>query len=187
MTDAHDAVRPLLRVRQVREFQAERAVDPATLDAIADVARWTGSSQNTQPWRFVILTDRAVIDRIAAAGMPQTRSLRTAPAVIAVVMPIDPKRAISLAYDEARAAERILTAANLVGLRAGIAWIIGPARSTVAEALGLPEDRQVRSVVAIGHPTAEAARPKAARGTARLPREETVFSGGWQNPRSEAG
>ncbi len=182
MTDPREAVRPLLRVRQVREFLADRPVDAAALDAIADVARWTGSSQNTQPWRFVILTDRSAISRIAEAGMPQTRSLRTAPAAIAIAMPVDPKRAISLAYDEARAAERILTAANLIGLRAGIAWIIGPARATVAEALGLSEDRMVRTVVAIGHPTASALRPKSAPGTARRPREETVFSGGWEGP-----
>lgn len=182
MTDPHEAVRPLLRVRQVREFEVDRPVDAAALDAIADAARWTGSSQNTQPWRFVILTDRALLDKVAAAGMPQTRSLRTAPAAIAIAMPIDPKRAISLAFDEARAAERILTAANLVGLRAGIAWVSGPARAALGEALGLPDDRQVRTLVAIGHPTAAARRPKSAPGTARLPRQETVFRGGWKAP-----
>jgi hypothetical protein len=97
-------------------------------------------------------------------------------------MPIDPKRAISLAFDEARAAERILTAANLVGLRAGIAWVSGPGRAALGQALGLPDDRQVRTLVAIGHPTAAARRPKSAPGTARLPRRETVFRGGWKAP-----
>jgi len=47
------AVRPLLRTRQVREFTPEPPSDEQ-LDAILEVARWTGSSQNSQPWRFVV-------------------------------------------------------------------------------------------------------------------------------------
>jgi hypothetical protein len=45
--------------------------------------------------------------------------------------------------------------------------------------LGVPEDRQVRTIIAIGHPTAAARRPKSAPGEARLPREETVFEERW--------
>jgi nitroreductase len=179
MTDARDAVQPLLRVRQVRHFDLDRPVDPEALDAIADVARWSGSSQNTQPWRFIVLHDREVIGRIAAAGMPQTRSLRTAPAAIALAMPVQPKRAVSLAYDEGRAAERILEAANLVGLRAGIAWLLGDVRPAVGAMLGLPEGWAVRTVVAIGHGTAAAGARGKPAGSARLPRSETVFTGRW--------
>ena len=40
-----DTVRPLLRTRQVREFTDE-PVEHAQLDALADVARWSGSSSN---------------------------------------------------------------------------------------------------------------------------------------------
>ena len=43
----------------------------------------------------------------------------------------------------------------------------------------LPDDWTVRTIVAIGHPTAAANKPKAAPGEARLPREETVFSERW--------
>lgn len=178
MTHASDAVRPLLRVRQVREFDLERGVDPDSLDAIADVARWSGSSQNAQPWRFIILRDREVIGRIAAAGMPQTRSLRTAPAAIAIAMPVEPKRAVSLAYDEGRAAERVVEAANLVGLRAGIAWLLGDARPLVGSMLGLPEGWAIRTVVAIGHRTAGAGARRRS-GSARLPRAATVFRDRW--------
>jgi nitroreductase len=81
-------VRPLLRVRQTREFEPEVPTDEE-LGAIADVARWSGSSTNTQPWRFIVIRDREVIARIHEAGMPQTRSLATAPAAIAIVLPDD--------------------------------------------------------------------------------------------------
>ena len=178
MTRPIDTVRPLLRVRQIRQF-SDDPVDPEAIDAIADAARWSGSSKNSQPWRFIVMRQREQLQAIAEAGLPSTRSLATASAAIAIVMPAGPERAISKAYDEARAAERMLIAATLLELGAGIAWIPADGRDAVGELLGLPADRSVRTVVAIGHPTAAAQKPKAARGEARLPREETVFSERW--------
>lgn len=173
-----DVVRPLLRVRQVREFTDE-PVDPEALDAIADAARWSGSSRNTQPWRFVVIRRSETLRALAEAGLPQTRSLVTAPAAIAIVLPQEPGSNVSRAFDEGRAAERMLIAASLLGLGAGIAWMRSEVRPVAGGLLGLPEDRFVRTVVAIGHPTPAARKPKAAKGQARLPREETVRSERW--------
>ncbi len=173
-----DVVRPLLRVRQTRDFTDAR-IDPAALDAVADAARWSGSSQNKQPWRFIVVQDPETLRGLGEAGGSSTRSLLSAPAAIAITMPDDPKRAVSRAYDEGRAAERILVAASLLGLAAGIAWYGQDARPRVAELLGLPEDRSVRTIVAIGHPSEQGRRRKSPRGEARLPREETVFEERW--------
>lgn len=178
MTDAAEAVRPLLRVRQVREF-TDAPVDPAALDAVADAARWSGSSRNTQPWRFIVIREPATLRALAEAGLPQTRSLTTARAAIAIALPTEPGRRVVHGYDEGRAAERMLIAASLLDLAAGIAWIRSEVRPAVAGLLGLPQDRFVRTVVAIGHPTDAARKPKSAPGEARLAREETVFSERW--------
>jgi len=182
MSDPSEAIRPLLRVRQTREFTDE-PVAPDVLDAIADAARWSGSSQNSQPWRFVILHSVPTLRRIAEAGLPQTRSLQSATAGIAIVLPEAPGKGISNAFDEGRAAERMLVAASFVGVGAGIAWIIPDVRPVVAELLELPPDWFVRTLVALGHPTPAARQPKAAPGAARLPREETVFSERWGPPK----
>jgi nitroreductase len=173
-----DRLRPLRRARQVREF-TEAPVAREDLAALADVARWSGSSRNTQPWRFIVITDVDVIRRIAEIGLPQTRALRTAMAAIAIVLPIDDKREVGLAYDDGRAAERILIGAGMLDLGAGIAWVRSDVRAAVSELLELPEDRYVRTIVALGHPTDAARQPKSPPGTARLPREETVFEERW--------
>jgi nitroreductase len=172
-----DRLRPLRRTRQVREFAPE-PIDSAALDAIADVARWSGSSRNTQPWRFIVVRETSTLRRLQVLGMPQTRSLETAVAGIAIVMP-DPADDVSSAYDEGRAAERMLVAAGLLDLGAGIAWIRSDVRAAVGEIFALPPDRFIRTIVALGHPTEAARRPKTAAGTARLPREETVFEESW--------
>ena len=176
--DPADTVRLLRQVRQVREFTRE-PVDAAALDAIADAARWSGSSKNSQPWRFVIIRDPETLNAIHGAGLPSTRSLGTAAAAIAIVMPDQSGGNIGIAYDEGRAAERMLVAASLLGLGAGIAWVGKDGRPVVGSRLGLPDDRFVRTVVAIGHPSQAGRRPKTPRGEARLPREETVFNERW--------
>jgi nitroreductase len=179
MTDpgsARDTLRPLRRARQVREFTDEPLTD-VELAAITDVARWSGSSRNTQPWRFLVIRDLDTIARLEAVGLPQTRSLKTATAVVAIVLPDDDERRISHAYDDGRVAERILIAAGMLDLAAGIAWVRPDVLPDVREIIGLPEDRMVRTLMALGHPTAEARKPKSAPGEARLPRNEVVFEG----------
>ena len=104
--DPRAILRPLRRVRQVREFTAEPPSD-AALDAMADVGRWSGSSRNEQPWRFLILRDEAVLRRIWEIGVPQTRALATATAGIAIVLP-ERGHELADAYDDGRAAERLL-------------------------------------------------------------------------------
>jgi nitroreductase len=177
-TTPADRLRPLRRTRQVREFTAE-PVDRNALDAIADVARWSGSSRNTQPWRFIVVTDDAVLRQLAQVGMPQTRSLRTATAGIAIVLPANTGHELGDAYDEGRAAERILIAAGMLDLGAGIAWIRSDVRAAVSEIFGLPTDRFVRTIVALGHPSDAARRPKSAPGEARLPRDQSIFRERW--------
>lgn len=178
MTDRSELVRPLLRTRQIREFTIE-PLDGADLAALADVARWSGSSANTQPWRFIVIREAATLRAIADAGMPQTRSLRSAVAAIAIALPEEQGRAVSHAYDEGRAAERILIGAQMLGMGAGIAWILAAARGMVGELLHLPAEWRVRTIVALGHPSEAALRPKSAPGKARLPRDEVVFNERW--------
>jgi nitroreductase len=177
-TDYGDRLRLLRRTRQYREFTAE-PVDRAALDALADVARWSGSSRNNQPWRFIVVTDEAVLRRLEMIGKPHTRSLATATAAIAIVLPADEGHELGNAYDEGRAAERIVIAAGLLDLGAGIAWIQSTVRDAVREVFELPADRFIRTVVALGHPTEAARQPKSAAGSARLPRDEVIFQERW--------
>jgi nitroreductase len=171
--DSLERLQPLIRTRQVRHY-ADEPVAEADLAALVEVARWSGSSRNSQPWRFIVVRDVALIRTLAEAGHPQTRSLHTATAAIAISMPRDEGRAVGYAYDEGRVAERVLIGASMLDLGAGIAWILPAVRPRAAELLGLAEDRFVRTIMAIGHPSAEGRAPKSPPGEARLPRDQTV-------------
>jgi nitroreductase len=176
-----ELVKPLIRVRQMRDFSGKRVTN-AEMQAITEVARWSGSSRNEQPCRFVALRNKTVIREIAELGLPQTRGLPTANAAIAIIVPDEPERELSRAFDDGRAAERILVAANLIGLGGGISRVRKDVREGINTILHLPSNRSVRTIVAIGHPSVDALEPKAQPGKARLPREDVVYAECWPDP-----
>jgi nitroreductase len=179
--DPLEVVRPLVRVRQAREFTGKK-VTRAELDAITEVARWSGTSRNEQPLRFITLRSRERIREIAELGLPQTRGLPTATAAVAIVEPNEPERGLSRSFDDGRAAERMLIAAHALGLGGGISRVRPDVREGINKALNLPANRSVRTIVAFGHPTEDALAPKSAPGRARLPREELIYEERWPDP-----
>ncbi len=170
---AEIVLRALRRTRQVREF-TDAPIGEEQLRAILEVARWTGSSMNRQPWTFVALRDPSVRARLAELS-PSARHVAGAAIVVAIVMP--GQNTVSEAFDEGRAVERILVAATALGYGAAVGWTVPDARSTVAELLGIAAPAFCRSLVSVGHPTEAARAPKAAPGTARKPLSEVVREG----------
>ena len=145
-----------------------------SLLALAEVARWSGSARNGQPWRFILVTDISLIRQLAEAGQPQTRSLRTATAALAITLPDEDSRANTYAYDDGRVAERVLIAASMLGLGAGIAWVRPDVRPEIGDLLGVEAGRFVRTIMAIGHPSAEGLAAKSVAGRARLSLDELL-------------
>ncbi len=179
--DPLTVVHPLIKVRQAREFSG-RKVTNAELYAITEVARWSGSSRNEQPCRFIAIRDRDLIRQVAELGLPQTRGLPTATAAVAIIVPEEPERELSRAFDDGRAAERMLVAAHLLGLGGGISRVRPDVRSGINKVLKLPANRSVRTIVGFGHPTEDALQPKTRTGQARLPREEVIYQDRWPEP-----
>jgi nitroreductase len=173
MTDPASAaatLRILRSVRSVRDFRTDPVPDDA-LDAILDVARWTGSGSNAQPWTFVVVRERATLAAIATAS-PNAGHVATAAAAIVIVMP-NQKPAIET-FDEARAAERILIAATTLGLASALGWIMPDAQPEIARVLGVPDGMRVRTLVSLGYATEAGARPKSGPGQARRPLDTFV-------------
>ncbi len=175
MNETLEAVRPLLRTRQYRDFTDE-LVDDDVLAALTQVARWSGSSTNSQPWRFILVRDAGLLRRVAEIGLPQTRALRTATAALAITLPDTTTRTTSLAYDDGRVAERVLIAASMLGIGAGITWVMPQVRGEIGRLLGVPDGRFVRTIMALGRPTDKERQPRSAPGEARLPLDELLIS-----------
>jgi nitroreductase len=71
--------------RNVREF-ADRAIPDADLDRVLEAGRIAPSSQNQQPWDFVLVTDREMLRELSRVWRGGGH-IANAAAAIAVVIP----------------------------------------------------------------------------------------------------
>ena len=162
-------------VRTVRQFRQYK-VDPIPdkiIEELLQVARWTGSSRNTQPWHFIVIDDREQLAKIGALRAP-IAWVANAPLAIAIVLDGGTNLA-SEAYDEGRVTERILIAAHSLRLGGGVAWFGDPPLQAEAKRiLDIPAERGARSVVVVGYPAeAQSPRPGTVTG-GRKPLSEIV-------------
>lgn len=170
------AIRAMKHVRQARQFH-DRPVPDELLAELLDVARWSGSAVNWQPWHFVVIRNPQQRERISQIS-DRIGWVAKAPLLIAVVM--DGKKAITEYFDEGRVTERILLAAHLMGLGGGTAWFDEPDQQAQGRAnLGVPEGRVVKSVIALGYPTTIKDPRSGSKPAGRKPLSELVSWETW--------
>lgn len=168
--DAHARLRDLRGLRQTRRFTEDPVTDTDLL-RILEVARWTGSGANRQPWTFVIVRTPAERQRIAELA-PRASHVAGAPVAIAIVM--DGAAPLWDDYDEGRVAERILIAATALGLGGGIGLANGPERAEIGALLDVRLPAYIRTMISLGHPAKAALRRHSGPGTGRRPLAELV-------------
>jgi nitroreductase len=139
----------LRTVRQIRQYAPDLVPDDVVKELV-QVARWTGSSRNTQPWHFIVVSDKDRLRKLSQLRAP-INWLASAPIGIAIVL--DGTNETSEAYDEGRVTERILIAAHTLGYGGGVAWFGDDAQQAEAKRiLGIPAERTARSIVMVGRP-----------------------------------
>jgi nitroreductase len=165
---AEDRIAFLRSLRAVRGFRPD-PVPREVVDDLLEVARWSGSASNRQPWELVVIRERETLG--ALAGLEgYAKHLRDAPLGIVLVMAGE--RPTQETYDEGRLAERVMLAAWAHGVGSSIGWIVGEGREAAREILGIPEGRMVRTAISLGYPDEGARRRRP--GQPRKPLSEIV-------------
>ena len=154
-----ELIKFLRSLRAVREYTPEPVPDD-TLRDILEVARWSGSASNRQPVELVVVRDKGVMKQINEHGV---RAAASAPLALLIVTPGDPERKDLEVFDDGRMVERLLLAAKAHGLGSNISTLKGDGPNVIKQALGIPPERRVWTVVTIGHIDEEAR--KARTGT----------------------
>jgi nitroreductase len=147
-----ELIRFLRTLRAVREYTPEPVSDDVLRD-ILEVARWSGSASNRQPVELVVVRDQGVMEKINAHGV---RAAATAPLALLIVTPGDPERKDLEVFDDGRMVERLLLAAKAHGLGSNISTLKGEGPNVIKQALGIPAERRIWTVVTIGHTNQEA-------------------------------
>ena len=143
----------------------DRAIPEEKITRILKAAMATPSSRNVQPWRFYMVTDRAVLNQLAE-GLPFAKMLDHAPLAIIVAGDTsagDPEgeQIHNWVMDCSAASQNLLLAAHAMGL--GALWTgVYPYQAridSVRAILNIPEHIIPLNVIPIGYP-AEEPQPK---------------------------
>lgn len=163
----------LLRsLRAVRQFRPD-AIPQEVIDAILEVARWSGTASNRQHWELVVVGERKTLQALARCeGYAQ--HLAGAALGIVLVMAGEPGLVEQETFDEGRLSERIMLAAEAYGVGSCIGWLRGRGRSDAKTLLGIPQERLVRTIISLGYPEEEARRARPKNVNARKPLSELV-------------
>lgn len=146
----------------IRQF-TDQPIAKDTLDLLVKAGMAAPSAMNAQPWAFVVVTEREVLDSLNA--VKPWFNLKTATAAIVVCGNLEktqegPAREYWV-QDCSAVTENILLAAHAYGL--GAVWCgvypIPETTTDVTRVLGLPENIIPLNVVTLGYP-AENPEPK---------------------------
>ena len=140
-----DALEAIRKRRSVRKYTGD-PIPREHLETIVDAGRLAASGHNNQPWDFIVVTDRAMIDQLKVAS----QWMEQAGAIIAVVL--DPESRWWL-EDGSAAVENMLIAATALGY--GSCWLEGytlPREEEFKTLLGVPREKRLLTLVPIGVP-----------------------------------
>jgi nitroreductase len=142
--------------RSIRRY-TDNEIESDKIELLKEAALRSPSSRGVNPWQFVFVTDRALLEKLAKAKPHGSSFLKDAQ--LGIVVCADPEKSDVWVEDASIAAIFIQLAATSIEL--GSCWIQirdrmhdenQSAGDHIAELLNIPSNLKIGSVVAIGHP-----------------------------------
>lgn len=156
--DQNTALENILTRSSVRAY-TDQAISDAQIDTLMRAAMSAPTAVNKQPWQFLVITDRAILDSIAS-NFKNIHMAQHAPLAIVVCGDLDKAlEGDAQSYwiqDCSAATENILLAAHGMGL--GAVWCgIYPIQQRVdllRDMLSIPSNLIPLNVIPVGYPKA---------------------------------
>ena len=151
-----EAMDAILSRRSIRKYTSD-SIPETVINELLEAAMSAPSSNNQQPWHFVIINDRVILDEIPNFH-PYSNMLKEASLAIAVCGDLQLEKSRGTWFlDCSAATENILIAAQAKGL--GAVWLgIYPREERIRglqDLLALPQHVIPLSLVSIGYPAEE--------------------------------
>jgi nitroreductase len=152
----NNSVLKAIRDRRSSSGFKSTPVDEEKLNVVLEAGRWAPSWANTQPWRFIIIKDEGIKERMSEAVSTFFKSsIKDAPTCVAVC--VDPKKdSFHFIEDGTTATQNMALAAQSIGL--STSWIgvfslhneKNSSEKKLKEILGVPKEWRLISVLPLG-------------------------------------
>jgi nitroreductase len=181
-------VEEAIETRRARRAISDRSIDPGSVRRLMRAVRISASCFNNQPWRVLIVDKRELLDRVRDSLSRGNRWASRAPLIMVVCARIDDDCRLAdrrdyYLFDCGLAVGQMLLAATEMGLIAHP--IAGYKPEMVREALSIPEEYVIITLIICGHPgddlslLSEGQLEKEKVRPERKPVDELFFHGAW--------
>ena len=142
--------------RSIRRFTADK-IETEKIELLKEAALRPPSSRGVNPWEFIFITDRNLLEKLSGAKPHGSTFLKDAQ--LGIVVCADPEKSDVWVEDASIAAIYIQLAAT--SLELGSCWIqirdrmhdeTQTAEVFIADVLNIPSNLKVEAMVAIGYP-----------------------------------
>lgn len=161
--------------RAVREF-APVPLPNDVVHRILRAGRRAQSSRNTQPWQFIAIRDRKILEELSRLGT-YAGHLAGAALGVAILTP-DPAERWSILFDAGQAAAYMQLAAWELGVASCIATIYEPEAARAL--LGFPDQWHLHAALSFGYPADSAVLAASPRPGGRRALDETLHYERWE-------
>ncbi|MCK5029180.1 MAG: nitroreductase family protein [Bacteroidales bacterium] len=155
-----EIIEGILTRRSIRKYTNKEVADEQ-IQLLLKAGMYAPSASNQQPWHFVVITDRKILNIISEVH-PYAKMLKQAQ--LAILVCGDEDRELSKGYwvvDCSAATQNILLAAHDLGL--GAVWLgVHPReerKNEIRKIFDLPHNIQPMSLISIGYPDEEKETP----------------------------
>ena len=147
-----DALEAIMTRRSIRKY-TDKPVSEETVKKLLEAAMAAPSAHNRQPWHFIVIRDRATMNRITEYHN-YSKMLEQAAVAIVVCGDNTVQETDFWIHDCSAATENMLIAANAMGL--GTVWLgVHPSKQLIDDTKGLlsiPGNVTPLGIVSIGYP-----------------------------------
>ncbi len=142
--------------RSIRQY-LEKPVEKEKIELLIEAALRSPSSRGFNPWEFIVVTDRGLLEKLSKAKTHGASFLKNAP--LGIVVCADSEKCDVWIEDASIASIFLHLAAESLGL--GSCWIqirmrmhdqTKTSQEYVQKLLNIPENLNVESMIAIGYP-----------------------------------
>jgi len=148
-----DAMNAIFTRRSIRKY-TDRQIDSELIKLILKAGMYAPSAKNLQPWKFLIITDRSILNKIPQVH-PYANMIREASVGILVCADLNIQSNKNYCAEDCSAStQNILLAAHANGI--GAVWLgVYPREKRIEglkELLQLPENILPISLISLGYP-----------------------------------
>jgi nitroreductase len=160
--------------RAIRTFE-DRPLPEEAIKKILNAGRRAQSAKNMQPWHFIAIQDKDILQKLSELGHFAGHLAGAALGVALITPP--PSQRFSVMFDTGQAAAYMQLAAWEMGIGSCLATIYQPEEAR--ELLGFPKELEINVAISFGYLTEVDLNPRPARKQGRRQYTEVVHHERW--------